>query len=190
MQSLFEMFKFAKFLNINDGEIKVWNIPMNIVPTFVLREWQKTMIKDVGYRKAFEKIYKATKDGSDEYNQNFIKKEGFRDKRQIINWQTRIVSMSGWGKIDIAKIDFEKDHYVAHFKEIPFAKTYGKTTYPVDFLVCGFIAGGFSASLKTKLECIETKCVAKGDPYCEFVVGKPLEINKMREEQYKKLLIK
>ena len=190
MPSLFETFKFAKFLNIKDGEIKVWDIPMNIIPTFVLRDWQKQMINDFGYKKAFEKVYQATKTGSDEYNQNFIKKEGFRDKRQIINWQTRIVSMSGWGEIEIAKIDFEKDEYTAHFKEIPFAKTYGKTTYPVDFLVCGFIAGGFSASLKKELECLETKCVAKGDPYCEFVVGKPELIKTMREEQYKKLGIK
>ena len=190
MPNLFEMFKFAKFLNISDGEIKVWNIPMNIIPTFVLREWQKDTINEVGYKKAFEKIYKATKEGSKEYNQNFIKKEGFKDKRQIINWQTRIVSMSGWGKIEIAKIDFEKNEYVAHFKEIPFAKTYGKTNYPVDFLVSGFIAGGFSASFNADLECIETKCIAKGDPYCEYVVSNPEKIKKLREEQYKKLGIK
>jgi predicted hydrocarbon binding protein len=190
MQKLFDMFKFAKFLNINDGEIKVWDIPMNIVPTFVLREWQKVNIEDEGYKQAFEKIYQATKDGSVEYNKNFIKKEGFKDKRQIINWQIRIVSMSGWGQIEIAKIDFKTDEYVAHFKASPFAKTYGKTTYPIDFLVCGFIAGGFSASLGKELECIETKCIAKGDPYCEFFVSTPNKIKTMRTEQYKKLKIK
>jgi predicted hydrocarbon binding protein len=190
MPKLFDMFKFAKFLNISDGEIKVWNIPMNIIPTFVLREWQKDTINEVGYQKAFEKIYSSAKEGSEEYNQNFIKKQGFKYKRQIINWQTRIVSLSGWGQIEIAKIDFEKNEYVAHFKENPFARTYGKTTYPIDFLICGFISGGFSASLGKELDCIETKCVAKGDAYCEFVVGKPDKIKKLKTDQWKKLKTK
>lgn len=189
MSKLFDMFKFAKFLNISDGEIQVWNIPMNIIPTFVLREWQKDTIKEVGYKKAFKKIYDSAKIGSEEYNKNFIKKEGFKDKRQIINWQTRIVSLSGWGIIEIAKIDFEKDEYVAHFKNNPFAKTYGKTNYPVDFLICGFIAGGFSASLGKTLDCIETKCVSKGDSFCEFIVGSPKRIEKEKNLLWSKLKI-
>jgi len=187
MPQLFDLFKYARLLNIKDGNIKVWDIPMNIIPTFVLRDLQKDLIETMGYRKAFEKIYSNTKSGSAEYNKNFIKSQGFTDKRKIIDWQTKIVSLSGWGTIEIAKIDFENDAYVAHFKEIPFARQYGKVKYPVDFLVCGFIAGGFSAALGKNLECYETQCIAQGKPYCEFIVGQKKTIDKKRETLWKSL---
>jgi len=187
MPQLFDLFKFAKLLNISDGNISVWNIPMNIIPTFVLRDLQKDLIKELGYRKAFEKIYSSTKSGSAEYNKNFISSQGFTDKRKIIDWQSKIVSLSGWGTIEIAKIDFEKDEYIAHFKENPFTKKYGKTTYPIDFFICGFIAGGFTASIGKELECYESECLAQGKPYCEFIVGPKKVIDKKRNALWKSL---
>ncbi|VVB74635.1 V4R domain protein [uncultured archaeon] len=189
MPQLFDLFKYAKLLNISDGNIKVWNIPMNIIPTFVLRDHQKSLIEDLGYRKTFERIYKSTKSGSAEYNKNFIASQGFTDKRKIIDWQSKIVSLSGWGTIEVAKIDFENDEYIAHFKENPFAKYYGKAKYPIDFFICGFIAGGFSASIGKELECFETQCVAQGKPYCEFIVGPKKVIDKKREALWKSLKV-
>jgi len=44
------------------------------------------------------------------------------------------------------------------------------TGKPFSHLVRGMIAGVLTALLGVKMTAIETKCIAKGDPYCEFEV--------------------
>ncbi len=45
-----------------------------------------------------------------------------------------------------------------------------KKKKPVDTPVAGFIAGWLEEALGRKVDAKETKCVAKGDPYCEIEV--------------------
>lgn len=44
------------------------------------------------------------------------------------------------------------------------------TNKPFSQLVRGMIAGVLTELLNAKMHAVETKCVAKGDPYCEFEV--------------------
>ncbi len=189
MPNLFEMFKYSKMLELGDGRIGLMGVPINIVPTSILRDHQKMLIESLGFKKAYEKIYDSAESGSLEYNGNFIKKHGFADKRKIIDWQKKIVTFAGWGKIEIAEIDFDKKEHIAHFKNSPFPEIYGKSKYPVDILVAGFIGGAFKADLKKDMKCLETKCTALGDPYCEFLVSSPEIIEKKKAELWKKLKI-
>jgi len=187
MPNLFELFKYSKLLKLEEGRISLMDVPINIVPTSILRDLQKGLIDTMGYRNAYEKIYESAKMGSQEYNKKFIEKQGFSDKRKIIDWQSKIVTFAGWGFVEIAEINFEKDEYTTHFKNSPFPVIYGKAPYLVDIIPAGFIAGGFTASLKKPLECIETKCMAAGSPYCEFKVASKEKIEEKKLELWKKM---
>ena len=39
-------------------------------------------------------------------------------------------------------------------------------------LIRGHISGFLTGLLKINVRAIETKCIAKGDPYCEFYIEK------------------
>ena len=47
-----------------------------------------------------------------------------------------------------------------------------KTKKPNSQFVRGHLCGGAATVLKVPMKCIETKCVAVGDPYCQFEVSK------------------
>ena len=187
MPNLFELFKYSKLLNLQDGRIDLMNVPINIVPTSILCDLQKGLIDSIGFKAAYKKIYESAKEGSREYNKNFIKKQGFTDKRKIIDWQSKIVTFAGWGNVEIAEIDFDKDEYTSHFKNSPFPEIYGKSGYPIDIITAGFISGAFSGSLNKQLECVETKCIANGAPYCEFKVASKDIIEQRKAELWAKL---
>ncbi|MFH1391526.1 MAG: V4R domain-containing protein [Candidatus Diapherotrites archaeon] len=189
MPNLFELFKYSKMLELKDGRIGLMGVSINITPTSILRDLQKGLVEATGFRKAYENIYLSAKNGSMEYNKNFIKKQNFSDKRKIIDWQKKIVTFAGWGEVVVAEIDFEKNEYIAHFKNSPFPEIYGKANYHIDIIPAGFIAGAFEAGLNKKLDCLETKCIATGSTYCEFKVAAPEKIKKEKAELWKKLKI-
>jgi predicted hydrocarbon binding protein len=183
---LFDMFKFAKLLDIKDGQLNLMSTPVSIVPNDILCEQQKMLIDSLGMEKAYDSIYGAARKGSLKYNSEFIKKQHMSDKRKILDWQTKIVSFAGWGEIEIAMVDFKASRFVAHFKNSPYPLSYGKVKYAADFIATGFVAGGLSAMTKTNLDAVETKCRSRGDPFCELEVNTPETIKRMRYTLWKK----
>jgi predicted hydrocarbon binding protein len=78
----------------------------------------------------------------------------------------------GWGIIDKVKVDVEKG--IAKFRmydnfECELGENNGK---PYSQFYRGAIAGIFTRFFGKDVKVAETKCIAKGDPYCEFVVKK------------------
>lgn len=80
----------------------------------------------------------------------------------------------GYGKIEIKKIDLDKGEAIVHVKKSAFGETYKRLYGSSDEPVCNFLAGlvgGVGKELSGKdVVAEETKCIAKGDRYCEFVI--------------------
>ncbi len=184
--NLYEMFKFSKTISWKDGEIKLMKTYVSVVPTTLLCEMQKNLVNSLGFQKAYNLIYESAKTGSYKWNEEFIKAHDFKDKRKIVDWQWKIVTFAGWGKWQIINIDLEQNLLNARFEKSPLAKTYGKSNYPVDIIPVGFSAGGISANFGADLECIETKCVAMGDQFCEIEIGKKDYIEGKKQQLWKK----
>lgn len=182
---LFELFKLAKTLKFGDGTILLMSTPVNIIPTDILCDLQKDMIKAVGVPKAYEAFYESAKKGALDYNKEFIKIHKFKDKRDIIEWQWKIVTLAGWGKWKVASITNE-NVLTARVENSPFPRIFGRSDYPVDFIPAGFSAGGISAASNEQFEALETKCMAMGDPYCEIVVGPPKVIEAKKQALWRK----
>jgi len=190
MQPLFDYFKFARLLNLQDGRIDLMQVPVNIIPTAIMVDLQKNLIQSSGLEDAYNKIYSVAKTGSYKYNADFMKKQGFKDKRIMLDWQVKIVTFAGWGNLQLSNVDINNDTVVVKYDNSPFPKEYGKSPHPVDFIPTGFTAGGVSACLGKDLDAYETKCMAMGDPYCEITVGTPERIKKERNQQWTKLKVK
>ncbi len=170
---MFDMFKFSRMLDMKDGQLSLMGTPISIVPTDLLCEQQKMLIDTLGIEKAYDSIYSASKKGAFEYNNEFIKKQKFEDKKKIIDWQKKIVTFAGWGEVEIALSDVKNTKFVFVFRNSPYPKSYGSAKYAVDFVASGFAAGGLSVVCGENLDAVEIKCMARGDPFCQIVVDKP-----------------
>ena len=184
---LFDVFKLAKELEIRDGEIILMKRPVCFTLTHILADFQKDLIERIGFEKAYFQLYETNKSGSKKYNEAVIKKHGFKDKREVLNWQIKIITMGGWGTFEVMYIDLKENKLRIKCNNSPFPKIYGKSNCPVCILPTGFSAGGASANFGTDLDGLETKCVASGHPFCEIMFESPQEIKEKRIEQWKKL---
>ena len=59
---------------------------------------------------------------------------------------------------------------IFHLHDSPFATSYGRSDHSVDYFVSGFLKGGGEINFNREISVNETKCMSKGDGYCEFVI--------------------
>lgn len=131
------------------------------------------LIKLMGYDGAKAVLYKA----GFEY--------GFADAKNYLDYMSKaldaptpyfndiLYASMGWGiwetkKFDPAKGELQLWGYnradVNKFKSM-----YGESEHSVCFILEGFIAGICCVMYNRKIKVIETRCVAQGDPVCEFI---------------------
>ncbi|MEM5861375.1 MAG: 4-vinyl reductase [Candidatus Aenigmatarchaeota archaeon] len=96
------------------------------------------------------------------------------DKRKIMDFTIKIIGSLGWGKFLIKKLSFKEKTAIVILKGSALAMKY-KQIYqknsdePIDYWLSGIIAKHFSVIFETEMEVKEVKCLAMGDPYCEFI---------------------
>ncbi len=74
----------------------------------------------------------------------------------------------GWGRLQIATFDPERDHFVLSVTNSPLATAYGPSKKPVCHFLAGWIAGLGRLLLQKDLLCEEIACAAQGRGRCEF----------------------
>ena len=93
------------------------------------------------------------------------------EKRKFFEFGSKIGEILGLGK-------FELRDDLAVCKNNPIAMEYtlmfGKSNKPIDSYICGILEEAYKAYLGKEVRVKETKCIACGDPYCQFEVF-PLE---------------
>ncbi len=186
IMDLLDFFRISNTLSFKEGEILLMDQTVNVTPTSILCDFQKGLIENVGFRKAYEIIYETAKRVSYNYNSEFIKKRGFKSARDILEWQVKIVTLGGWGKWTIKLFEPEKEHIILQIDNSPFPSVYGNSKFGVDIFAAGLVAGGLSASFGKDIETLETKCAAKGDPYCEIEVDRKNSIQQKRNALWAK----
>ena len=82
---------------------------------------------------------------------------------------------SGWGYGHAEILELNKATLYTRLRVTNSANALGyeKSKKPVCHFVRGIFAGAATILMDRKMGCLETKCVAKGDPYCEFEVITP-----------------
>ncbi len=93
-------------------------------------------------------------------------------KRQILEAIIQQSRIDGWGAGNLKKYDEGKGAVIITVENNPFATAWGKSEKPTCYLLSGYWAGAVSEALEQDARCKETKCMSKGDLYCEFVIEK------------------
>ncbi|AJF60043.1 MAG: V4R protein [archaeon GW2011_AR10] len=170
----------AKQIKFDQGKIELLNQKLSIFPVSVF----STIVDN--NPKVVPDVYQATKESAQMFA-NEIKKRHKFTGQQLKSWLKDIVSFAGWGKAEFIIYDEKNFASIVRVQQSPVAEISKKKGY-TDHALRGFFAGGGSASMETDLDCIEIKCVAKGDSICEFVLGKKQILKKDHPEFFKSQL--
>jgi len=93
------------------------------------------------------------------------------EKRQALDAVLKEVMAKGWGVSEVEVFDERRNEAVIRvyelFECLPFK---GRLKEPKSHLFRGYLEGAFKTIFKTEYMANETECIAKGDPYCRFIV--------------------
>jgi len=88
-------------------------------------------------------------------------------KEKFSEFGGKIYELLGLGQLESKdKIILCKNNPIA----IEYKLMFGKATRPIDYYSCGILEEAYTSLLGKPVEVKETKCIACGDPYCQFEV--------------------
>lgn len=160
---------------IHDGIIDFLGLRMSFIPAEVFPLLSKTLIDRYGYEAGYNLIRSLGKEIAYVIFKSFANLFKVTNLEEAVPFYARIGTLMGFGEIKIS--EYKMDEGVIGFR-IPNSsvctplKNLGKNmgAFPE-----GVIAGTAELFIGPKSNCKETKCVAKGDEYCEYVVTFPPE---------------
>lgn len=170
-------------INLKDGKLTVSGVPF----TFVLmksayyqykelekalgEDWKK-LVYERGKRESEESIKAYLSIFHNDPNvQKLIGLFGGPLTRFLVSQYNTL----GVGRLELIREDSSKPSLVFRLRFSPIALAYlehEKAKEPVCYEAAGSMAGGLEF-IYPGIEIVETKCLAKGDPYCEFVATIP-----------------
>jgi predicted hydrocarbon binding protein len=154
-----------KQIRFEKGRVTIFGQPSSIMPSSsfvtVLKELEKTGKENL--------IYLGGKESGQQWFEG-MKKSSSLKVEDVAQWGTNIVTLAGWGEPTLKEIKREDGFMRYQLKNSIVAELYGKTDHAVDHMFRGLLAGAAVVAFKKPVECIETKCTAKGDSVCEFVI--------------------
>jgi predicted hydrocarbon binding protein len=111
-------------------------------------------------------LLEAGKCAGKEFTQSLLK-EGTLPE-EIPSWLEVFFTQGGWGKVK-AKADFANKTATVIIDNCATARGVTSKEASCHF-IRGYIAGISEALFKTNVECAETRCMSKGNAFCEFRV--------------------
>lgn len=183
LSPLLQKLMFVSQFGINEGKVEILGnryILLDASQFLVLQGIDKTkaynLMKDISGKQIknlveHAQVYKGVKDQAIKNIIEIGKKVGKTDEGMIKTLQ-EIFDIYGFGKMEIIELDNKKANAIVRITDSTMAREYLKTKAksktPVCTITSGVLAGMFEYILGKDVDCIEEKCVAKGDDFCEF----------------------
>lgn len=92
------------------------------------------------------------------------------DPETLVGLSKAYFRTSGWGIIDIVRLNVEKGEAEIRVYQSFECETGKDSETPYGHFTRGVIAGFLTSIFEKEVKAVETKCIAKGDPYCEYTI--------------------
>ena len=89
---------------------------------------------------------------------------------EAVNFLAIRTALHGWAIVEIVELDDEKRNVTLRLFDNWECSMFKGSSEPRSHYIRGVLDGFFSSLFKVEMEAKETKCIAKGDPYCEFEI--------------------
>jgi predicted hydrocarbon binding protein len=151
----------------HNGGFSVIDVPAVIISIETFVSFQKNAERILGCDGAAVLLYETGKKAGEQWVSRFSKEWGLRDKEFIEAVQNFYAEL-GWGMFDIK--ENSKKELIIRVENSFIVRGYGKSTAAVCHFLRGYNAGLAEVLKEKYLEACETRCMAKGDDCCEFVM--------------------
>jgi len=170
-------------MEIGKGRMSLLGQPIGMIclPTLLKLE------QSLSSRGLPNETYSVAKSAAEEWFLRMKNEYGITSLKELTKWSSTIISLAGWGNLSVKSLDLEKKRALLDFSDSSFAKAHGHSEHPVDNLVRGYTAGQYQVILGTEVESVETRCNAKGDPVCQFLI-QPKESFDLKDPEVKRQL--
>lgn len=154
-------------VEFEQGQITVLKNRFMLIPVDLLAAITKDMSTDEQKTKW---LYKTTKQVFREKFARVVREKYSMDKKKLFNWIASVAELAGYGRVEIVDYDEKNMRGIARIYNSAICTELKPTTKAVGHIFRGMTAAAAEAAYGVEGDCIETKCIAKGDEYCEFVV--------------------
>lgn len=171
---------FSGQFKMEMGELKLLNQDIAFFPVklfSLIIEQNPTIIKDV---------YEGSKESAIIFSEEIKSRYKFKSF-DLKNWLKDIIEVAGWGIMNFTSYDARKHKASIILEKSKLGKAATRKHF-ADHPLRGFFAGGGSISMKKNLECIEVRCIANGDKFCEFIIAEKQYLKKEYGDLFKKQL--
>ena len=152
---------FTRKFFMNHGSIEVMDRKQILLSSRLIHVLQQ--------QNHYADIKKILKDDFHEISNHFGSK-----RLDLLKNVEDIFDMYGLGKLELVSTDEKKKTAKLNLYNSSLAHAHMESKTPTERPVChlteGVLAGMFSFIYDTDVDCQETKCFAKDDEYCEFVI--------------------
>jgi predicted hydrocarbon binding protein len=185
LSSLLQKLLFVNQLDMKDGKIEILgNRYLLLDASFILalqkidKSTMYSAAKDASTEQMksiveHAEVYKSMKDIALKEIVELSKKIGKGDEGVISTLQM-LFDLYGLGKMRIDDLNNDKKNALVTINQSTLALERlkeGKTKSPICALTAGMLAGMFSYFFEKDVECVEKKCLARGDENCEFIIS-------------------
>lgn len=167
---------FARQLTIEKGSLIILGHRFMMIPA----ETVAHLLKEG--KNIIKPLYCASKENGKLYADVLMKSFKITTTQKLEELMINTFNLAGWGELEIIKNDFKNRIGVAHIKNSVIAMQYGKSKEPVCHTNRGFLAGGACRVHKSEVDCVEIKCIATGNAYCEFISAPKETLKKMYKD--------
>ena len=165
------MFEFTRNVllsgqfKIDKGGVVLLGQPISLLPTATFAEMTKRLIEDG----EATTIYRAAMYGIPPFVQA-LKQRHVLELQPMVKILAQISYTAGWGEMKLVEYKDKEHRYVFTTVGAPITKML-KMSKEVCHIMRGLIVGSMREIINDQtLECIETKCMARGAPLCQFIV--------------------
>jgi hypothetical protein len=134
----------------------------------VLITFQKEAEKELG-EKAGHILFLSGFQGGSLSSKKYREVFHFSDE-EILRFMIEMGPQIGWGRFELERFDPANKSLTLKVYHSPFAEAYGLSQKPVCHFIRGVLSGMASVIFEKESEIMETRCLAKGDPFCRFEI--------------------
>lgn len=115
-------------------------------------------------------LYLVSKDVGKKWIKAILNAHKMDKIKDQAKWGENTFTLAGLGKMKVSHWDAEKKEMIYKIENSRIAEEYGNVGRAVDHIARGWFAGAACIFFGADVDAVETKCIAKGDKYCEFII--------------------
>ena len=158
---------FVRQFSSDNGKITVYDVRLVTLAFISLKEMQEEIISGLG-KKGVGIIYNASKKGGYEMAKQLCTVMGLSGSKAVDLLMLGCRELTGWGSFELMDYKPAERKAIFHVTNGPFGEVPSKAENC--HFTRGLVAGAMTYIFNSEVDAVETKCMAKGERFCEIVV--------------------